>query len=272
MKQLIGIRLKLLSAAALIVMQACQKDESITDSLLNNDLSPGLKSKTMNMFYSRTVPVGSGVARAWVEVNKDGDPLSVGINLSEKALNNLPEEDTQWAIELPKNKGNHFYTHVLFDWNPDGHEPPGVYDVPHFDFHFYTISNDERMAIEGSGSTILPSSADYVPLNYIPIPGVVPAMGSHWIDVTSSEDVLHPYQGTFTKTFIWGSNNGEFVFWEPMITRNYLLSQPNDTIPIVQPTAYQKDGWYASDYVIKYSTHPGEYTVALINLTHNQGE
>ena len=36
---------------------------------------------------------------------------------------------------------------VQFDWNPKGHEPEGVYTLPHFDFHFYTVSDAAVMAI-----------------------------------------------------------------------------------------------------------------------------
>lgn len=70
----------------------------------------------------------------------------MGVNLSEKALENLPTEPAQYVLILPKNKGKNFYTHVLIDWNPQGHEPLFAYGLPHFDFHFYIIPNDARMA------------------------------------------------------------------------------------------------------------------------------
>ena len=56
----------------------------------------------------------------------------------ETALENLPADLTQYVLELPANKGKNFYTHVLIDWNPKGHEPAHIYDLPHFDIHFYT--------------------------------------------------------------------------------------------------------------------------------------
>lgn len=70
----------------------------------------------------------------------------MGVNLSEKALENLPTEPAQYVLILPKNKGKNFYTHVLIDWNPQGHEALFAYGLPHFDFHFYIIPNDARMA------------------------------------------------------------------------------------------------------------------------------
>ncbi|HYQ58793.1 MAG TPA: DUF5602 domain-containing protein [Draconibacterium sp.] len=264
-RKLLGI----MAIAAIVSMQSCQEDVSVLDQ---NDTQPELKSATMNMFYSKTVPVGNGVARAWVKTLKNGDPLEVGLNLSAMALINLPDEPAQYVLPLPKNKGNSFYNHVLFDWNPHGHEPPGVYDIPHFDFHFYITSIEEREAIPPMDAPYFDPAPDdmYVPTNYMELPGLVPAMGAHWVDSTSAE--LPPMLETFTKTFIWGSHEGEFIFWEPMITRDYLLTHPDEIIPIPQPEAYQKDGWYAMDYKISYSTNPETFTIALTNLVYHDGE
>ena len=143
--------------------------------------------------------------------------------------------------------------------------------LPHFDVHFYIIPDEERQAIP----LLLPPTMDlapapqYIPDLYIQTPGIVPQMGAHWVDVTSPE--FQP-GGTFTKTFIWGSYNGEFIFWEPMITRDYLLSKPDDLIELRQPDAYQRDGFYATHYRVSYSTSPKQYTIALLNLVYREGE
>lgn len=271
MKKLFKITLSLLTLALLTGLQGCQKDELGTDlSGLTSELSPELKSQSVNTFYSSTLPVGNGVARAWVSVNKKGEPNSVGINLSGKALQNLPTEPKQYVLILPKNKGQNFYTHVLFDWNPHGHEPEGVYDLPHFDFHFYIVSNEDRMAIPPMAPPYFdtPPASQYIPALYIQLPGLVPEMGAHWVNVTSPE--LNGAK--FTHTLIWGSYSGEYIFWEPMITLDYLLTQPDEIFPISQPSAYQKNGWYATDYKISYSSKPQEYTIALMNLTYHEGE
>ncbi len=45
-----------------------------------------------------------------------------------------------------------------------------------------------------------------------------------------------------------------------------------DIIPVRQPEAYQRDGWYANSYKVWYSTKPNEYTVALTDLTYQMDE
>ena len=264
----------LLSAGVILIMQACQKDDQFSLVPDNGKFSKsGLKANTVNTFYSPTLPVGKGIGRAWVTENSAGEPVSVGVNLSEKALENLPVEHTDYVFILPKNKGENFYTHVLLNWNPQGHFPDHVYDVPHFDVHFYIIPNEERMAIEADDFTEFANapSSQYVPDYYFQIPGGEPQMGAHWADLLSPE--LTPEDdGTFTKTFIWGSYDGKFIFWEPMITRAYLLSHPDEIIPLRQPDAYQQDGYYATHYKVSYSLSPKEYSISLQNLVYHDGE
>ena len=191
-----------LIVTVMIGMQSCQKDDMLTNNADSSALDPVLKNASSNTFYSSTVPLGGGVARAWVKVTKDGDPMEVGINLSGKALMNLPEEDTQYDIELPAPKGQHFYMHALLDWNPNGHEPEGIYTLPHFDFHFYTISSEERMAIPPVDAPYMDSipPSQYIPENYSELPGLVSGMGAHWVNANSPE--LPPTLAKFTHTMM----------------------------------------------------------------------
>lgn len=269
MKRLLKLFLNVLVVAALIGMQGCQKEEM---QIVSGDQGLELKNASSNTFYSKTVPVGNGIARAWIKADKAGNPLEVGINLSANALNGLPDHMSHYVLELPKNKGMNFYKHVLIDWNPAGHEPPEIYDLPHFDFHFYTISSDERMTIPGMDPPYMdPAPADqYLPPMHMQLEGLVPAMGAHWVNMLSPE--LPPTMETFTQTFIWGSYQGEFVFWEPMVTRDYLLTKPDQVFPVPQPAAYQRDGWYPLNYKISYSGKPNEFTIALTDLTWHEGQ
>lgn len=253
--------------AAIIVLQACQKEDLADLQYESASPSSGtLKSQFSQTFYGPTVPVGNGIARAWITQDKNGVPSAVGVTLSEKALEKLPDHMEEYVLFFPGQAGSDFYTHALIGWNPEGHEPPGIYDLPHFDIHFYIVSNEDRMAI-GPNDLVqfenLPAPI-YAPPAYIKTPGGIPQMGAHWVDVLSPE-----FQGgIFTKTFIWGSYDGEFIFWEPMVTRAYLQSQPNDEVLLRLPSAYQREGWYATKYKVAYSSTPGTYTIALSGLVY----
>lgn len=108
----------------------------------------------------------------------------------------------------------------------------------------------------------------YVPEKYMLVPGGIMAMGAHWADLTSPEF----NGGKFTKTFLWGSYDGNFIFWEPMVTLEYLKSHPDDLATLRQPSAFQRDGYYPTQYEVSYSGPDKIFTVAIRNLVFHKGE
>jgi hypothetical protein len=240
-------------AGAVLLFSGCNKDHTDAD----------------NTFFSAAVPVGNGSGRSWVTENQNGEPVIVGLTFSEEALENLPHDVTEYVFPLPSGKGKSFYTHVVLDWNPEGHIPEHVYDLPHFDVHFYITSNENRMAIQENDMAEFSNvpSAKYIPESYMREEAGVAQMGTHWVDLTSGEFNGH----TFNKTFIWGSYDGRFTFWEPMVTRDYLITKPDEVHQVRQPAAYQQDGYYPTQYKVSYSPDKKEYTVSM-DLAFHEGE
>ena len=186
--------------------------------------------------------VGNGVAYSWVKLDGAGKPLAVGVTLTESALTGLPEltpgmkEMPEYTLALPKEAAATPFDHIGLNWNPKGHEPNGIYGVPHFDFHFYTLNREERRQITAIGPDRAKCDreppAGYLPAGYVVAPGSqVPQMGEHWVDPASPE--FHGEQ--FTRTFIYGSYDGRVAFLEPMITKAFLETRREDTRPIKLP-------------------------------------
>jgi hypothetical protein len=106
----------------------------------------------------------------------------------------------------------------------------------------------------------------------------VPRMGMHWLDVRSPELqglAGHPEkQERFTKTFIYGSWDGKFVFAEPMITKAYIVAKRtaqdpavrDELIPVPAPARVQTPGYHPSAYRITYDAAAKEYRIALTGL------
>lgn len=252
--------------------------------------------------YGGAVEVGDGLARSYVSLDERGQPTEIGIALDEHALDGLPAAGTghhgghdmphTHLIDLPAEAAAPF-RFVELNWNPNGHEPEGVYQgVPHFDFHFYTITRSEREAIVPTDpswaekANRLPGE-EYVPPFNVALgpPGAepaeiaVPMMGVHWVDVRSAElqallgkpEAFEP----FTATFIHGSWDGAWIFWEPMITRAHILRKKTSTdpavrdeiIPISTPGRYQAAGYYPAAYRITWDEQAREYRIALTQLT-----
>lgn len=191
----------------------------------------------------------------------DGAPLAIGIKLSERTLENLPPDMEEFSLQLPNKAKGLAFDHIDLGWNPEGHEPPGTYDIPHFDIHFYMISREEQMGITDPDlAEILPPN-EFWPANYFPTPGFVPMMGKHWLNMFADE--LQP-GGVFTQTFIYGSYNGEFIFYEPMITLDYLKEKTSMQYDISQPAEFQRTGYYyPTTYSISYDSTKKEYTISL---------
>jgi hypothetical protein len=250
--------------------------------------------------YGAPTALGQGRARTYV-VEQDGAPIEIGVALDERALDGLPAPGTghmgahgemhEFVLPLPQAHGTPF-TFVELDWNPGGHEPPGVYDTPHFDFHFYTIDRAARDAIDPASNPRYADEANRLPAPELtpkhyalplppgaqPVSQAVPRMGVHLVDMRSPElqGLLGNPQGhrPFTTTFIHGAWDGRVIFFEPMITRAHILSKKaerdaayrDEIIPIPAPQRYERPGHYPSAYRIAWDARAKEFRIALTQL------
>ena len=160
-------------------------------------------------FSGESANVGSGTIRTWVTTDAHRKPLAIGIIMTEDALVRLGETDTEYPLSLHTGVQIPPYTHFVLNWNPHGHIPAHIYDVPHFDFHFYLLTREERDKITATGDDLArtekPLPLAFTPLDYFMAPGgSFPRMGAHWVDKETPELHEHP----FTSTFVYGSYNG----------------------------------------------------------------
>jgi len=224
--------------------------------------------------YTGTVQrIGDGVAYSWVRLNEKGKPAAVGITLTETALNRLPEKpqgdmsDMEFVLDLPKQAEKTALNHIALNWNPNGHEPNGIYSVPHFDFHFYLLSKKDRGQITAKGADIARCAktvpAAFTPTGYVYAKGTeIPMMGGHWIDPKSPEFNGKP----FTHTFIYGSYDGKMAFIEPMIAKSFLEARADVTQEVSVPARVLKSGYYPTRYAIRYDAERHEYTISLDDM------
>jgi hypothetical protein len=242
--------------------------------------------------YGTAIQLGKGEARTYVvRDRKTGDPVEVGVALTEGALQGLPEGGrhggnghehyASYILELPAGHGTP-YRFVELDWNPKGHGGP--YTAQHFDFHFYRMSLEEHEAIDPARADYaeraaafpapeeLPSGyvSSHLLMNLSPAQAAVPKMGLHWVDTNSPE--LPPRNQPFTATFIIGSWGGKVIFDEPMITRDFILAHRDSiaggtTIPVPASARYAPAGFYMDSYRVSFDRAAGECRVALTGLT-----
>lgn len=287
MKLVHRLQYPLLLAFAITIMNGCQK-EHIEDATAAQDLTTaGLKivvpssatsfaaeqsnaASDYNTFYGPAVQMGKGHVRSWINITRaDNKPLAIGIEITDAALQNLPEDAHNFAANTfmlalhQKAMGVTPFDHMMVNWEPEGHEPTGIYNVPHFDFHFYKISTAAQLMITPMPTAAPP--AGYLPASYVIQGATVPQMGTHWLDPASPE--LPPRFVPFTHTFIYGSNTGKVIFLEPMITLAYLNSGSSVTKAIPQPMHFAPaNTYYPGTYSIWEDAANGRHYVAMGNF------
>lgn len=165
--------------------------------------------------------LGKGTVVLWKESGR------IGASIDKAALDSLPAAETR--VDLTAQIGP--YRLVEIDWHPHGHLPKGIYDVPHFDAHFYVIDKMERDAIAFAppGGVAKPS-ADKVPAGYVSDGTVIPQMGMHFASVSRPEFHGKP----FMCSQIWGYNAGRFAFVEAMFSKRFVSSGASFFEPIAR--------------------------------------
>jgi hypothetical protein len=247
--------------------------------------------------YERTVrgkteSLGGGTVQSFVTRDLQGRPVALGVTVSRGALEQLPQSpntvsrcfdmdgngthtghecigDLERILDVPVAASSGLpFKWITVNWNAGGH--PAPYDRPHFDFHFYTA---DRGLIEGitpgrCGELVdcghfkrasEPLPARHLPKGHISVGAVVPRMGNHLLDSQSPElkDSL-----PFTRTFIYGAYEGELIFWEPMITLDFLLKTQEACFAISQPEGFRRAGFYPTQYCVRQGPE-GQRTVSL---------
>lgn len=245
-------------AATMLCLIACQKEKNSQKELPANQTirvpaeiaQSNLGSDKYNTFYGPAVRIKEGFARSWINITHDNKPLALGIEMTQGTLhsegtdgghvhgneNILPLH--QKAKELTP------FDHINFNWSQNGHPPPGIYNVPHLDLHFYKMPLEERLLIpsypEATAAFDLNPPAGFLPGGYIKSPGGEAKMGAHWMDVTSPEFQNQP----FTHTLVYGSYNGKVTFYEPMVTISTLQSGATLQKEIRQPQHFDPVNTY----------------------------
>jgi hypothetical protein len=241
--------------------------------------------------------LGEGTVSSYAEIDGSGVLAAIGVVFSATALDGLPvgsdrhhcvdrNEDGsideaheclgayEYVIPLPDvvaRRSDVPFKWVLLNWNPGGHIPPGIYDLPHFDVHFYMEPIAKIFALESGlcGPEFMrcdqyelarrPLPPNYMHSDFQDVGAAVPAMGNHLVDLTSPEF----HDQVFKRTWIYGTYDGAVTFYEEMVTRTFLLSKVRECYEIKSPAAVGRGGFYPSESCIRHDAKTSDYTVSL---------
>ena len=279
---------------AVAVLVGCS-ESSLTDT------TPAEARGGGKLAVGETVAVGNGTATAFATVLPTGRPTTIGVELTAAAMDGLPTTFSdcgitydldgdgtidpmtecrvghEYMIDFPDQDDVPFQ-YVMLNFNPLGHGPPGIYEAPHFDIHFYIQDMAEVMAIrpgecpiftncDDFATATIPVPEPYVAPGYADLGAVEPGMGNHLIN-TSAPEITG--EEAFSRTFIYGAYDGAITFYEPMITREYLLAKVKNCDPIAQPEAWAEAGWYPTTYCTDYKQ--GSHRITLEDFVYRETE
>lgn len=262
-----------LSAASLCLLFSCQKETvmAVDSNELMAVAAQSDPANKINVFKGPAIPLGNGTARTWISMNHLDQPIEIGVELTAEALAGLPGTGVhQENIVLPLHQKARAVTpfdHVGLGYNPAGHPPPGVFNVPHFDAHFYMISLEEQLAIPPVSPATLPLFQLAPPAGYMPATyfqgGPEPQMGTHWLPPP-------PTFLPFTRVMIYGTYNGKVTFLEPMVTRAFLESGASSSLNYLQPQKFAIAGNYPTRYNVYRDAGTGSHNITLDNFVARQ--
>lgn len=252
-----------------ILLSACQKnaDQAAKDELSTQEKivvpvgghvnGRSSQEDKYNTFYGPAVQFGKGHVRSWINISHEDKPLAIGLEFTEGVLQqeHTHEGGDAHGHEVllrlhQKAMGLTPFDHLTMGYMAEGHPPPGIYSIPHFDFHFYKMPLAERLAIPSYPEAVAAFEnnppAGYIPPAYVKSPAGEAKMGAHWMDVLSPE-----FNGqVFTHTFVYGSYDGKVNFLEPMASLAFLKEGTTVQKAIRQPQFFDPTNTY---YPTRYS-------------------
>lgn len=225
--------------------------------------------------WGESTAIGDGEISTFSTVTPSGKPKYVGLHFEEGAFEGLPyAEDFEdgdaegqkvhgfWSkpfnLDFPENTPDPI-KYAGCGWNPQGHTPSGVYDKPHFDFHFYFYEPEVINEIGPGEIDELPD--EKIPDGYRLIEGgaIVPQMGAHLAPKDAPELNDRSDPSVWKETMIWGAadvnDDGEYEnnYLEPMVTLDYFKNHLDgvEKKTIAQPDVYPKSGYYPTTYAYR---------------------
>jgi hypothetical protein len=209
---------------------------------------------------------------SWARVHRENVVKEVGVTIPVALFDEMPDEDGAGpsgafaTLEFPDVvRETTYLNHLELNSNPDGHDtPPGSVNpirnsVPHFDFHFYAIDEEDVWLIPAS--VLPPPLLPQVPAKRLPagytMPGPsVAEMGRH------SGPVWALFDPDFLSTITIAGflpDASEMHFIEPMVSRKRLLERTNFDLPVPMPAEFGRAMRYPTKFSAEYDADLDAY-------------
>ena len=243
-----------------VIFSSCKKEREIENNTNKPTVSEAANAKAnqdlkFNTFKGPQIEVGAGYGRTFATISHTGVPQEVGVILTEEAFTGLPTVNTIFSLPFHhKAIEATLFEHVALGLSVGGHGlPPSGFIGAHFDFRFFMMTEEERLAIPAPpapGFNVAPP-AGYLPANYA-LNAPVAQIGRHWGENIFTAGVI------VNHTMIYGTWEGVFTFINPIVTVSTLTNGASQSVAYPQPQFFAEHGYYPTKYNI-YADNKGHY-------------
>jgi hypothetical protein len=251
--------------------------------------------------YNR-LALGDGFVQTVYRRAPNGSPQMIGVTISERAMQTLPTKprhDANTCFDLNGNDeidpiaecaGGHErvlwfprihglpFQWMMFNWQPTGHGPPHVFDVPHIDLHYFIQDYEARNLIRTGPCGLLVNCKDFarsqlpVPDPFRPdgfgAPGAAGRMGNHIADTQAP-----PFTpGPLTQAFAYGTYDAHISFWEPVIAESWLTGEKpqNSCLTIRWAPEVELSAYYPHRACASYRRAEADYLLTLEDFEYRR--
>jgi len=222
-------------------------------------------------------PVLGSEVCTWV-VMEAGTVVQLGATIPMSLVEAVPADaEMVWppqslaAIELPPEAQAALgIDHLGINWEAHGH-PPASFMAQHFDFHFFSLSQDEVGAIDCSDESKPSRLPEGYALPDIDVPGMgvlvglcVPQMGMHAMPAPDV-DATDPFEASM----MIGYYRGEPMSFEPMVSRALLFERSHFALPMPVIEGLPAGVVYPTDFRAEYEATSDEYRLVFSGFHTN---
>jgi hypothetical protein len=232
----------------------------------------------IKLVFGDAAIVDGNLVTTWARVLRGEVVKEVGVTIPVDLFDHQPQEDGDGpfgaiaSLAFPRLvREQTFFNHFELHSEPEGHvAPPGSvnpdrYRVPHFDFHFYAVSEDVvwQIPLVRPPSPALPAvPAERIPEGYIQ-PGFSQLqMGRHSSPASALLDP-EPFSTVMVAGFppaVEGlPDPTQMHFLEPMVSREFLLERNDFELPLPRPKSFGRLMFYPTKFVAEYDADLDAY-------------
>jgi hypothetical protein len=237
---------EVLEARTLLSAASPAVDLGTTSETASGDVIAAFSQEALGVrvvWGEQTVVDGSRIAAWALLAPQDNTILAVGATFSIKIAEEMPLPGDGPAgafatLDFPALvQQTTFFNHMEIQSQEHGHESPrgavnpNIFGVPHFDFHFYDMPEEQVRSIP-AGPPIPPVAPDLLAPGYLPAGPSIAEMGRHSAPASVLSDP-NPLSAIVIAGYV--PNGTRMHFLEPMVSTATLLQRQDVSLPVPRP-------------------------------------